>query len=72
MDKVKRTVDKMCFLGAGVWEAQSIKGVEKTPELMRQLNLFSGLKEKYGVEIIDAGNITTENCSLGGKVDPAK
>lgn len=58
MDKVRRTATKkMLYLGAQVWEGQSIKGVEQAPQLLRDCRLLEGLKKKYEVEVVDLGNV---------------
>lgn len=54
----------MCYLGAAIWEGQKIKGVEKTPNILREAQLFKGLKEKFGVEVVDLGNVQQDNVKI--------
>lgn len=57
--KLKQTqAKKLLFVGGAIWEGQNIKGVEQTPDLLRQANLFQSLREKYSVDCIDLGNIS--------------
>lgn len=53
----------LTFLGAVVHEGQSIKGVEKTPQILRDSGLFESLKKKFGVDVNDLGDISIESLS---------
>ena len=55
------TSKNLTFLGAAVHEGQSIKGVEKTPQILRDSGLFDSLKKKFDVEINDIGDISIES-----------
>lgn len=58
-EKIKVTSAKrLLYLGGAIWEGQDIQGVETTPDLFRQANLFKSLQEKYQVETVDLGNIS--------------
>lgn len=64
--KEKQTnTKKMLYLGGAIWEGQDIEGVEKTPQILRDANLFLALKEKYGVQTIDLGDISAKNYQEG-------
>jgi hypothetical protein len=60
--KIKKTVTKkLLYVGGAIWEGQNIKGVERTPNIIRNANLFKTLNEKYEVDSIDLGDISAEN-----------
>lgn len=65
--KVKQTLARsLSFLGAGICEGQTVKGVERSPQLLRDAGLFGHLKNRFDVDVVDYGDV---NSSL---IDPSK
>ena len=55
---IKQTViNKLAFLGAAICEGQPIKGVEKAPTLIRESGAFSMIKNLYGADVVDYGDV---------------
>ena len=52
------TAQKMLFLGGAIWEGQDIRGVENTPDILREAKLLPILEKKFGVECVDLGNVS--------------
>jgi hypothetical protein len=45
MDNNKVTTTKrLLYVGGAIWEGQDIEGVEKTPDLIREANIFRALR----------------------------
>lgn len=51
-------IKKLAFLGAAVCEGQPITGVEKAPQLLRDVNTFQHLQKNYDTSIVDYGDIS--------------
>ena len=50
-------VKKLAYLGAAISEGQPIGGVEKGPRLIRESGAFNMIKQNYGAEVVDYGDI---------------
>jgi hypothetical protein len=51
---------KLAYLGAAISEGQPIRGVEIGPSLIRNSGVFNLLKNNYGVDVVDYGDIKRE------------
>lgn len=61
--KKATTSKSITYLGAAVHEGQSIKGVEKTPQILRDAGLFDSLKQKFNVDVNDIGDVSIQTLS---------
>lgn len=50
-------VKKLAYLGAAISEGQPIGGVEKGPKLIRESGAFNMLKNNFGAQVVDYGDI---------------
>lgn len=57
------TSKSITYFGAAVHEGQSIKGVEKIPQILRDAGLFDSLKKKFNVDVNDIGDVSIESLS---------
>ena len=53
-------VKKLAYLGAAISEGQPIGGVEKGPQLIRQSGAFNMIKNNFGAQVVDYGDIKVE------------
>lgn len=53
-------IKKLAYLGAAISEGQPIGGVEKGPELIRQSGAFNMIKNNFGAQVVDYGDIKVE------------
>ena len=65
--KTKQTlVRSLSYLGAAICEGQTVKGVDRSPQLLRDAGLFGHLKNRFDVDVVDYGDVHS------GLIDPSK